>query len=119
MSDSMLTGLNSYYTTASSNSSAAAVNKTKDSLSGINKETTEEELRDAVKSFETYFVEQVLKEVKETTKFTDKESSSVSQMTDYFMDTTMTTMAEQLVDELGGTLTDQWVDSLKRNYGIE
>ena len=94
-------------------------NRAKSSVSGLSSESSKEDLEKAAKSFEAYFVEQMLKEVKET--FTSGEDSdpTISQMKDFYMDSTIQSMAETLVDEFGGTFTDQMVEQMARNYGID
>lgn len=95
-------------------------NRAQKSVSGLSAESTKEDLEKAAKSFEAYFVEQVLKEVKETfTPEEDDSDSTVSQMKDFYMDSTIQNLAETLVDEFGGTFTDQMVEQMARNYGID
>lgn len=90
------------------------------SLKNVSNVPTEEELTEAVKSFETYFVEQVLKSMEETTKMgNDEDENSASRMKDYFMGTAYTKVAEELVNTAGANLTKDLVDQMKRNYGIE
>ncbi len=93
-------------------------NRAQSKVNGLGTTSTKEELESAAKSFEAYFVEQILKEVKET--FTEEEDSdaTVSQMKDFYMDATISSMAEMLVDEFGGNFTDQMVEQMARNYGI-
>lgn len=94
--------------------------KTKNALNGLSDQPTEEEITEAVKSFESYFVEQMLKEMKKSVDAIndDEEDPFVSSTVDYFMDSTIQTIAAQMVDEYGSTLTDSMVEQLKRNYNI-
>ncbi len=95
-------------------------NRAQQSVSGLSSESTKEDLEKAAKSFEAYFVEQMLKEVKETFTSEDEDSdSTVSSMKDFYMDSTIQSLAETLVDEFGGTFTDQMVEQMARNYGID
>ena len=91
------------------------------SLSGVSSETSEEELLQVCKDFESYFVEEVLKEVKENMKADEDEDedSSLSTMTDFYMDSTIELVADQLVDQVGESFTQQLFEQMKRNYGIE
>ena len=104
------------------NATNAATNAQADSLSknlnNISVNSTEEELKGAIKDFESYFVEQLLKEVKDSLKSDDKDST-MSQYQDYFMDATIEQMADKLVNECGETLTQQLYEQMKRNYNIE
>ncbi len=88
-------------------------------VSGLNANSTKEELEAAAKSFEAYFVEQMLKEVKETFTSEEDSDSTVSQTKDFYMDSTIQSLAETLVDEFGGSFTDQMVEQMARNYGID
>lgn len=88
--------------------------------SGLSSSSTKAELEDAAKSFEAYFVEQILKEMKESVDSTNSdEDSTVSQYTDFYMDSTLQSLAEELVDEFGGNFTDSMVEQMARNYGID
>ncbi len=77
----------------------------------------DDELKEAVKSFESYFVEQVIKEV-EKTIHTDDENSYAGQMTNYFKDSVIQTISDKIVDQSGGTYTQKLYEQMKRNYGI-
>ncbi len=115
-------GMASYMSALGTNNyNTSKADNTKDSLHGLSSQSTEEELRDAVKSFETYFVEQVIKKVKESTTSLsgDEEDSTISQYKDLYMDSVISDIASDLVDNMGGSLTDDLVAQLKRNYGIE
>ena len=87
------------------------------SLKKISSESTEDELKSAIKDFESYIVEQMLKEVKESLE-TDKESSVASQYRDVFMDQVIETLADELVDEVGENVTQQLYEQMRRNYNI-
>lgn len=78
---------------------------------------TDDELMEAVKSFESYFVEQVFKEV-EKTIHTDEGDSYASQMTDYFKDSVIQDISDKIVDQSGTSLAKSLYEQMKRNYGI-
>lgn len=102
---------------------AAAANNAaslQNSLQGISSDSTEEELLQACKDFESYFVEEILKEVKENlTDDDEEEDSSISTLTDFHMDSVIELMADELVDEVGMNFTQQLYEQMKRNYNIE
>lgn len=85
----------------------------------VNNARTDEELMDACKEFEVYLWEQVVKSMKETTNLFGEDSSN-SQMVDYFMDTAITEMAEQLTEQTKGpgSLAQQMYEQMKRNNVI-
>ncbi len=105
--------------TAASNS--AATNKTdalQNNALGLTKNSTEEELMDVLKDFESYFIEQMIKQMKETFTDEDKESSMASQYTDTFMDYAIEEVADMMLEEIGGSMTKQLFEQMKRNYNI-
>lgn len=105
-------------TTATNNAAASKADSLQNSVHGLSSNSTDEELMGVLKDFESYFIEQIIKEMKET--FTDeKEGSSVaSQYTDTFMDYAIEDVADLLVDEIGGNMTQQLFEQMKRNYNI-
>ncbi len=95
-------------------------NKIQNSLSGVSSNSTEDELLQVCKDFESYFVEEIIKEIKENlTTEEDEDDSSLSTMTDYNMDFAVQEIAEKVVDEVGTNFTQQLYEQMKRNYGIE
>ncbi|MDO4965605.1 MAG: rod-binding protein [Lachnospiraceae bacterium] len=78
---------------------------------------TDEELMDVCKQFESYFVEQVLKQAMDT--FTEgdvTESGSLSTLTNYFKDGLMTEYAEKITDQQDLGLAKTLYEQMKRNY---
>ena len=73
--------------------------------------------KQAIKDFESYFVEQILKNVKESLK--DDENSSNAQLTDFFMEQVGEQLADQLVDQAGNRLTQTLYEQMCRNYNIK
>lgn len=101
---------------AAANSAAAL----KNSASSVSSESTEEELLQVCKDFASYFVEEVLKEVKENmTMEEEDEDSSLKTLTDFHMDSTIELVADEVVDQVGGSFTQQLYEQMKRNYNIE
>ena len=70
-----------------------------DSINGLSSESTEEELKEVLEDFESYFVEQMIKKMKDTFTEKDEESSVAAQYTDTFMDYAIEEVADQLLDE--------------------
>ena len=56
--------------------------------------------------------------MKETFTDDDEESSMASQYTDTFMDYAIEDIADMLLDEVGGNMTQQLFEQMKRNYNI-
>ena len=110
--------LQSQYTSTSANAAATAASN---SVSGLSENSSREEIEDAVKSFEQYMVEQVIKEFKESIedmRGDDEEDNTMSMYEDYFMDSAIQLVAQDIVDVAGETITDDWVESIMRTYGI-
>ena len=98
---------------------ANRANSVTNSLNSISSDSTEEQLKEVVNDFASYFVEELLKDVKESMLSDDEDSDSgMSTQKDYYMDTVIETVADELVDEVGGTYTQQLYEQMKRNYGL-
>ncbi len=101
------------------NNASANTSELKSSLSGISSESTDEELLQVCKDFESYFVEEILKEVKENmVPKEEDEDSSLSTLRDFHMDSVMEMVADEMVDEVATGFTQQLFEQMKRNYNI-
>ena len=111
--------MNTYLQTQYNNSARAmAADTASKSIGGINKNSSREEIEGAVKDFETFMMEKVMKEVKKSFVGEDDKSDTVGMYKDLYMDKVVTEMASKLVDDIGGDITDDFVDQIMRNYGI-
>lgn len=115
-----ITGMSAMLNQTSANHAASSkAEGLKGSVNGLSSSSTDEELMEVLKDFESYFVEQMIKKMKET--FTDEdeeESSMASQYTDTFMDYAIEGVADKILDEVGGSMTQQLFEQMKRNYNI-
>ena len=115
--DSMASMLNTTNTDATTNYNANALKK---SLNGVSSDTSADELMQVCKDFESYFVEEVIKEVKKNLLPDDEEKdASLSTMTDYTMDFAVEKIADELIDQVGGNFTQSLYEQMKRNYNID
>ena len=105
-------------TSATNNAQSAKTDSLKNSVNGLSSNSTDEELMEVLKDFESYFIEQMIKQMKETFTSDDEESSMASQYTDTFMDYAIEDMADMLLEEVGGNMTQQLFEQMKRNYSI-
>lgn len=105
-------------TNATNNASTAKTDSLKNSVNGLSSNSSDEELMEVLKDFESYFIEQMIKQMKETFTDDDEESSMVSQYTDTFMDYAIEDIADMLLEEVGGNMTQQLFEQMKRNYNI-
>ena len=89
-------------TLANSNNTSAVADKLKNNVKNLSSDSTEDELKSTLKDFESYFVEQVIKEMKDSvTLKSDDEDSSMSQYKDMFMDTVIEQMSDTIVEKSG------------------
>lgn len=113
--------LNSLTSQASSLKNSQQASDVEKAASGISKNSSKEELTNAAKTFESYFVEQVIKEVKKTNdelKGDDDTDSYAQQVSDMYMDTTIQTLASDIVDDYGDRFTEDMVKNMQAQYGI-
>ena len=113
INDSMYNYLTQTAQNANKSASAGAVNN---KIGNINENSSEEEMKQAIKDFESYFVEQILKNVRESLK--DDDDSSNAQLTDFFMEQVGQDIADQMVDQTGNRLTQTLYEQMCRNYNI-
>ena len=115
--DSMASMLNTTNTDATTNYNANALKK---SLNGVSSDTSADELMQVCKDFESYFVEEVIKEVKKNLLPDDEEKdASLSTMTDYTMDFAVEKIADELIDQVGGNFPQSLYEEMKSNYNID
>ena len=112
--DSMASMLNTTNTDATTNYNANALKK---SLNGVSSDTSADELMQVCKDFESYFVEQVIKQMKDTFTSDDDEDSTMSQYKDLYMDQAIETVADEMVDQIGESYTQTLYEQLKCNIG--
>lgn len=111
MSIAIDSSLASQYLDNTVNASTQIENKLNRDYSGA----TDEELMDACKSFEAYFIEQVMKEVEKTIPKSEDQDSNMSQLTDYFKEQTMSDLADDLADRNTVGLAQTMYEQMKRN----
>ena len=84
-------------------------------------QASEEELYDVCKQFESYFVEQVIKQMEKMIPESD-EDSTASKYMDYFGDTLYQELAEDVTESNNGEgigIAKTLYEQMKRNYGLE
>ena len=94
--------------------------KLRESLNNTNfSGSTDEELLNACKEFEAYFLEMVFKEMQKSVDvFSDKKDKSTSQLVDYFRDMTVQKIASDATEAQGLGLAQQLFEAMKRNYNL-
>lgn len=87
--------------------------------SGNYANSTDEELMDACKQFEAYWVEMVFKEMEKTAYvFSDEKSDPNNTMVDYFKETTIQELSSNVTENQGLGLAQMLFEQMKRNYSI-
>lgn len=102
-------------TAATSSKVSSLTSKTSDDYA----DASDEELMDACKEFESYFLEQIFDTMLESTKlFSDEEEedSYASRMVDYFKDTAIQTLTEQATEQGTLGLAQTLYEQMKLQY---
>lgn len=107
-------------------SKTGADTKTKNTIDGIGKDSTDEEMMDACRQFESYLLEQVFKEMQKTVSFDDEDDddSGLSLMgnsnvlQDYFMEQAVADIAETSTKKEGLGIAQMLYESMKRSEGV-
>lgn len=79
---------------------------------------TDDELLDACKQFEAYFIEQMYKGMLKTIPESEETSNYTSTIMDYYKDQMIQGMAEETSKQSGLGLAQLLYEQMKRNYGI-
>ena len=79
---------------------------------------TDEELMDACKEFEAYFVEQMFKEMVKTIPESENTSSYTSNLMDYYKDNMIQEIASESTEQGSLGLAQMLYEQMKRNYNL-
>lgn len=112
---------NAYADYMAGQASSSKTDELKKKLAGSEGATPkEDELLDACRQFESYFMEEMFKAMLETTKaFSDgDEDGYSSKMVDYFKDTAVQELCDQASSTNSIGLANMLYEQMKRNYGI-
>lgn len=91
--------------------------KIKNTVSGDYSNASDNELMDACKQFESYFLEQVFKEMEKTIPKNDSDNST-SNLLDYFKDSTIQELSKESTDTNSLGLAQMLFEQMKRNYNL-
>lgn len=103
------------YTTAANQTA----NKLQSQLGTDYSKATDEELMNACKQFEAYFVEQIYKGMMKTVPQSQETSNYTSSMMDFYKDQMIQKVAEQTTEQSGLGLAQMLYEQMKRNYGLD
>lgn len=101
----------SYFTQTKDTLSASNASSLESSLNGISKDMNDEDLMEACKSFETYFVKLVYQEMEKTVEKEEEENEYLS----YFGDTLMEEYAKATTESGSLGLAQKLYQSIKNN----
>ncbi|MCR5032718.1 MAG: rod-binding protein [Lachnospiraceae bacterium] len=117
-------GLDSYLSYVTENAGKGQQEKVKQALENAKtsaaQATSDDELMEVCKTFEAYFVEQVMKEVVKTTTLfgDDTMSSSTRTLLDYYKDQALQTASKSVTDQQNLGLAQMLYDQMKRNGSV-
>ena len=109
--------LTEYAMNESKNASTIALQK---KLENTSAKSTDDELWQACKGFEAYFMEQIFKEMQKSVDALKPESQdkSTSTLVDYFKNQTLQEVCADSVDTQSNGFAQMLYENLKRNYDI-
>ena len=115
-----ISGLTSAYTEyLTGQAGNSKVDALKDQLTTDYSKATDEELMDACKQFEAYFLEQVFKGMQKTIPESEYSSSSTSALVDYHKDNMIQELAAQSTELNSIGLAQTMYEQMKRNYQMD
>ena len=105
----------SEYATQTAKESQAA--RIKSAANADYSNSTDDELMDVCKQFESYFLEQVFKQMSKTVNLTSGQDKSTSNLVDFFKDNTIQELASQSTKSNSLGLAQMLYEQMKRNIG--
>lgn len=108
----------SMYGSTYANAANQTANKLQNTLDGVKGTASKDELMDACRQFEAYFVEQMFKSMIKTVPSEGNTSNYTSTMMDYYKDQMVQSMAEESTAQGGFGLAQMLYEQMKRNYGV-
>ncbi|MGL5259637.1 MAG: rod-binding protein [Lachnospiraceae bacterium] len=81
-------------------------------------EATDDELLDVCKQFESYFLEQMFKQMEKTIIRDEESSDSNSTLVDYFKSNALVELSEQSTETNGLGIAQMLYEQMKRNYNL-
>jgi len=105
-----------YLDTVSQTSSST--NSLENTLNSDMSDATDEELMSACKEFETYFIEQVFKEMKESIVPAEDTSGADKTLMDYYEGNLISEYAKSASDQQENGLAQMLYEQMKRNYEL-
>ena len=118
-----MSGLTLGYTDYLSMAKDVSATKTENAANAVSKDSTDEELMNACKQFESYLLEQVFKEMQKTISFDDDDNKSSSlgfatggdnSLTEYFKEQAIASLATKSTEQSGLGIAQMLYEAMKR-----
>ena len=110
--------ITSAYRARSANASNQTASKLENQLKTDYTQANDDELMDACKQFEAYFLEQMFKEMVKTIPESESSSGSTSSLVDYYKDMMVQNIASESTEQNSLGLAQMLYEQMKRNYGL-
>jgi flagellar protein FlgJ len=107
------------YSDVYANATNQSADKLKSQLDSDYSSATDDELMDVCKQFESYFLEQVFKEMQNTIPTSEDSDSSTSQLVDYYKDQMIQNLASESTEQNSLGLAQMLYEQMKRNLGVD
>lgn len=114
-----ISNISSMYSDIYASASDQTASKLQDKLEGDYSKATNQELMDACKQFEAYFLEQMFKEMMKTIPSDEESSGSTSSMMDYYKDEMVKNLASDSTEQNNLGLAQMLYEQMCRNYGLD
>lgn len=100
-------------------STASSASNLERTLNGTNRSNSDDELLTACKQFESYFYEQIFKNMEKIMVNADK-SDANNTLVDYYKENLISEYSKSVVNQSGSnSMAQQLYEQMKRNYSIE
>ena len=113
-----ISNISSMYSDIYSSAASQSTSKLENQLTGDYSKATDEELMEACKQFEAYFVEQMYKGMMKTIPQSEDSSGSTSTMLDYYKDKMVQELAADTSETSNLGRAQMLYEQMKRNYDM-
>ncbi|HIW82191.1 MAG TPA: rod-binding protein [Candidatus Acetatifactor stercoripullorum] len=113
-----ISSITSMYSDIYADASNQTASKLENQLKTDYSQANDEELMDACKQFEAYFLEQMFKEMMDTIPESESTSGSTSSMVDFYKDQMIQNIASESVEQNSLGLAQMLYEQMKRNYDL-
>lgn len=112
-------GISSAYSDLYGTTAGTSTSELEKQLDADYSQATDDELMDACKEFEAYFLEQMFKEMMKTVPKTEGSSGSGANMLDYYKDQMLQNIAAESTEHNSLGIAQTLYEQMRRNYGLD